>query len=232
MSISFLKNISLLYAEDEKIAQALYTGYFEQFFNTVYVANDGQQALAIYKEKQPDIIVLDIEMPKLNGLDVCKVIRENDKKTKIILLTARDDKEALLEAIELGLTTYLEKPVKKEKLDQVLVKLSEQLCQANKILLWSDDEQEFYWDLERRELFCNSQLVSLTKKQKLLFELLLTTHNEKLNYHQIHDYVWSDDHDSQHFSERSIITLIQKLREKLPPDVIKNAYGLGYYLKK
>ena len=232
MSIHFFKNKSLLYAEDEKIAQTLYAGYFEQYFNTVYIADDGQQALEIYKEKQPDIIVLDIEMPILSGLAVCKAIRENDKKTKIILLTARDDKEALLEAIILGLTTYLEKPVKKEQLDQALLKLSEELYQENQILLWQDHEQAFYWDSQQKELFCDSHIISLTKKQKLLFELLITTHHEKVNYHQIYEFVWSEDINEQHFSERAIITLIKKLRAKLPPDVIKNAYGLGYYLKK
>jgi len=232
VSIHFLKNKSLLYAEDEEVAQTLYAGYFKQYFNTVYVADNGQQALELYKEKQPDIIVLDIEMPILSGLAVCKAIRENDKKTKIILLTARDDKEALLEAIELGLTSYLEKPVKKEQLDQVLEKLSKKLYQANQILLWQDLEQVFYWDCQQKELFCDSQIILLTKKQKLLFELLITSHHEKVNYHQIYDYVWPEDINNQQFSERAIITLIKNLRTKLPPDVIKNAYGLGYYLKK
>ena len=232
MSIYFSKNISLLYAEDEKMAQTLYSSYFKQYFNTVYVADNGQQALDCYKENQPDVIVLDINMPILSGLEVCAAIREKDKNSKIILLTARDDKDALLQAIELGLSTYLEKPVRKEQMNQVLLKLSHELQQMDRIFLWQDNKQKFYWDRQKKELFCNSQIFSLPRKQKLLFELLVTTHHEQVSSQLIYNFVWPEDPNVQKYNERLIITLIKNLREKLPPGVIKNAYGLGYYLQK
>lgn len=228
----FFQNMSLLYAEDEIVAQALYHEYFKKYFNTIYLAENGQKALNIYKEKKPDIVILDISMPILGGLDVCKIIRKNDKYTKIILLTALTDKDILLEAIELGLTTYLEKPVKKEKLAQALLKLSEEFLNVKNVLLYKDKEQSYSWDSHKRELFCNSDIISLTKKEKSLLELLITTHHNKVTYQQIFDVVWFDSENFQDYSESSIKTLIKKLRSKLPPDLIKNAYGLGYYLEK
>ena len=228
----FFQNMSLLYAEDEIVAQALYHEYLKQYFNTIYIAENGQKALDIYKQKKPDIIILDISMPILSGLDVCKIIRKNDKQTKIILLTALADKDTLLEAVEIGLTTYLEKPVKKEKLHQALQKLSDEFLDVKKILLYKVREQSYSWDSHKRELFCNSDIISLTKKEKALLELFITTHHDKVTYQQIYDFVWFDSHDFQDYSESSIKTLIKKLRSKLPADLIKNAYGLGYYLEK
>ncbi len=226
----FFKGMSLLYAEDEIVSRVLYEDYFRDYFNTIYVAKDGQEALELYNEKKPDILFLDINMPILNGLDVCKAIRIDDKKTKIILLTARTDKQALFEAIELGLTTYLEKPVRREQLKEALFKLSQEIGESSKILLRHSNEFSYFWDTHKRELFCNSDVVSLTKKEKLFLELLVTTHHDKIDYEQIYSIVWFEDYNSENYSELSIKSLIKKLRTKLPSGMIKNAYGEGYYL--
>ncbi len=226
----FFQHMNLLYAEDEVVSRTLYEEYFKKYFNQVYTAADGSQALKIFHEKKPDIVVLDINMPLLNGLEVCKTIRETDNETSIILLTARTDKQALLEAIELGLTTYLEKPVAKEQLNQALLKLADKLHQTNQIIFYNEQNKKFLWDNLKRELFCNSELLALTKKEKLLLELLLTTHHDKVSYEKIYDAVWSEDYGAHNYSELSIKTLIKKLRAKLPAGIIKNAYGIGYYI--
>lgn len=226
----FFKGMSLLYAEDEMVSRALYEDYFKVYFNTIYVAENGQQALEIYKKQKPDIVILDINMPLMNGLDVCKFIRKNDKTTKIILLTARTDKEILFEAIELGLTTYLEKPVKREKIKEALLKLSDEIQQTSKVLLRQVNNLSYFWNTQKQELFCNSDIISLTKKEKLLLELLITTHHDKVSYQKIYDIVWFEDYNAEDYSELSIKSLIKKLRAKLPPKMIKNAYGIGYHL--
>ena len=111
-----LKQMSLLYAEDKLITQALYKRHFENHFKSVYTARNGHQALEIYNIIKPNVVILDINMPLINGLEVSRRIRKNDQQTRIILLTSRVDKEAFLEAVELDLTTYIEKPVTKEHL--------------------------------------------------------------------------------------------------------------------
>lgn len=230
--VEFFKNMSLLYAEDDIVAQTIYEDYFQQYFNTLYLAENGQQALEIYKEKRPDIVILDINMPLLSGLGVCKAIRKEDKETKIILLTSRSDKQAFLEAVELGLTTYLEKPVKIEQLNQAMFKLSAEFQDTSKISLYQSEDEFFHWDKIHRELHRNLDIIPLTKKEKLLLELLVTTHHNKLSNENIYNAVWFEDYCNQKYHESSIKTLINKLRAKLPPKIIKNAYGLGYYLDK
>ncbi|MBE9525505.1 MAG: response regulator [Proteobacteria bacterium] len=229
---TFFQNRSVLYAEDDVVSRTLYADHLSHYFNTLFIAENGQQAIELYREKKPDIVILDINMPLLSGLDVSKIIRRNDKQTKIILLTARNDKEALLKAIELGLTTYLEKPVKREQLEQALLKLSEQFDDKKKIKLWNFDNQYYFWCQSKQELFFQSDIITLTKKEKLLLELLIFSNHDKVNYQQIYDAVWFEDNNAKNFSEVSIKSIIKKLRTKLPPDVIKNVYGLGYYLAK
>ena len=103
------KNIKILYVEDDEIARENGIEYLENFFEQIYEASDAITALQLYEKYQPDIIITDIQMPKLNGLEFVKRIRQKDKKTQIIVITAFCDKDYLLSAIELGLVKYLVK---------------------------------------------------------------------------------------------------------------------------
>jgi len=229
--IHLLKQKTILYAEDDIFTRELYKDYFEQHFKTVYLVENGQQAIDIYNEKKPDVILLDIMMPVLDGLDVCRVIRKNDDNIKIILFTGRTDKKALLNAIELGVTAYLEKPVNEAILNQSLLKLSRQFQGTDQYLIRQFNDQYFIWDKTQRELFSNLDCIHLTKNEKLLLELFISSRHEKIDYQQIFDYVWFASNGKE-FSELSIKSLLKRLRNKLPPNTIKNAYGLGYFLNK
>ncbi|MCU7837091.1 MAG: response regulator transcription factor [gamma proteobacterium symbiont of Taylorina sp.] len=232
-----LKHITLLYAEDELETLQQYKKYFSNYFKTVHTATDGIQTEALYHQFKPDVLILDINMPGLNGLELCRKVRQKDKKTKIILLTARTDQSAFVEAIELGLTTYLIKPVFTAKLKQALVKISDELKDISRISLWLYNDEYYVWDCSSRELLLETdtdsdtitEALALTKKEKRLLELLVTSDKRKQTYQNIHNAVWYDDIHKD-YSEYSIKTLIKSLRHKLPPDTIKNAYGLGFYL--
>lgn len=226
-----LKHKTLLYAEDDIVTQTLYKEYFEIFFGTVYLAENGQQALEIYHDKSPDVICLDINMPIISGLQVCKNIRKKDNKTKIILLTCLTDKQTLFEAVELGLSSYLEKPISELKLKQALIKLSGQFKAQSKELICSENNQYYFWDKEKQQLLRDNEPVHLTKNEKRLLELLVTSQHHILDYQQIYNYVWFDDLDKE-YSERSIKSLIKRVRSKLPDNTIKNVYGLGYSINK
>jgi len=226
-----LKHKTLLYAEDDIVTQTLYKEYFEIFFETVYLAENGQQALEIYHDKSPDVICLDINMPIISGLQVCKNIRKKDNKIKIILLTCLTDKQTLFEAIELGLSSYLEKPISELKLKQALIKLSGQFKTQSKELICSENDQYYFWDKEKQQLLRDNEPIHLTKSEKRLLELLVTSQHHILDYQQIYNYVWFDNMD-QEYSERSIKSLIKRVRSKLPENIIMNSYGLGYFINK
>ncbi|MFK5892688.1 MAG: response regulator, partial [Pseudomonadota bacterium] len=216
-----LKEKTLLYAEDELHTQQQYQYFFENYFKTVFTADNGKQALELYSSEQPDVLILDINMPLVSGLEVCKEIRKNDQHTQIILLTSRADKQALLEAVELGLTCYLEKPVARTELKQALAKIIETQPQTKDILLWDVNQQKYFWNTYKQTLCCDTSNILLTKKEKDLLQLLISTRKDKLTYHNIYQALHTQSNHSQ-FSETAIKTLIKALRKKLPENAIKN----------
>jgi len=227
----FLKDKTLLYAEDELQTQRQYRYFFEDFFKVVLTADDGQQALDLYADKQPDVLILDISMPKLSGLEVCKEIRKNDKDTQIILLTSFSDKQFLLSAIEMGLTCYLEKPVGRNELKDALLKLEKRNPRLKDIPLWNVSQKYYKWDCYKKVLYCNDQVIYLTKKETDLFQLFIAYAGKTLSYREMYDGI-DDNRTNKKFSESAIKTLLKELRSKLPLDVIKNVYGQGYFLEK
>lgn len=137
-----LKNITVLYAEDELIIQKGITETLNLFEIDVICAKDGQEGLSIFKagDKKIDLILTDIKMPKLNGLDMIKKIREIDKDIPIIITTAHQETTFLMQSIELNISAYVLKPIDIYKLEECLIKaiepkvLKEELIEKNKKL--------------------------------------------------------------------------------------------------
>lgn len=219
---------TLLYAEDELSIQTQYGTYFKNIFKDVYLASDGEEAFSFFKQKNPDAIILDINMPKISGLELTKKIKEVSPNTPIILLTARSDKETLKYAIELQLLTYLEKPVSRNALKNALEKLSNRFKNENIVTLWQNQTNHHYtWNRIEKLLYCDSENLRLTKKETLLFDLLIEK-NSLCTYQDIYEYVW--ENSDKEFSESTIKTLLSGLKLKLPKDAIKNQYGVGYFI--
>jgi len=225
--MNLLKNKTLLYGEDELDIQKHYSNYFKHYFKIIYTANDGKDALGKYREYKPDIIILDINMPYLSGLEVARKIREDDNDVSIILLTARSDKKALIEAVELGLVTYLEKPICRDALKKALAKLNQKEKSKNNINLWFYKNNYYVWDKIKQQLFYQQQVL-LTKQEILLLEILISNNGAKVSYQTIYEKVWFNE--DKEYKESTIKTLISALRIKLPPKAIENVYGMGYYL--
>jgi len=225
--MDLLKQKTLLYAEDEILVQKQYTNYFSNYFKEVFSAFDGLEAQNIYLDKKPDIVILDINMPKINGLEVANKIRKDDANTKIVLLTARSDKDTLKKAIELGLTTYLEKPITREDLKSTLIKLSQSFNDESITPLWYVDGYYYIWNNKIKELRYKDKFVFLTKQEISLLNLFIVSKQRHISYQDIYETVWYDDF-SKEFKESTIKTMISCLRKKLPPKSIKNTYGLGY----
>ncbi len=226
--MNLLKQMVLLYAEDELDIQKHYSNYFQNYFRYVYTAVDGEQALAIYKEHRPDVVILDINMPYLNGLEVARKIREDSSDISIILLTARTDKEALIEAVEIGLVTYLEKPIQRDALKHALAKLNQKLKSNNEINLWFYKNIFYIWNKTNQQLFYNQEQILLTKQEISLLEILISSNGAKVSYQDIYEEIWFNE--DREYKESTIKTLISTLRIKLPPKAIENVYGMGYYL--
>jgi len=110
-----LQDLTILYVEDDIDTQKLIKRILDSSAKEVYIASDGVEGLEMYKEKQPDIVLTDICMPNMNGLDMSKEIKEINPKQPIAIFTAFDNPEYLKQASELEIGTYILKPFDNEQ---------------------------------------------------------------------------------------------------------------------
>ncbi len=220
------ENVSILVAEDEAELREYLVEYLQLFFKNVYSAGCGQEAYKIYLDKKPNIILSDINMPHLDGLSMISKIRENDIKTKIIIMSAHSDTDKLLRAVELHLVTYLVKPIKIERLKELLFDTVETIkSSSTRVNLGSD----IYWDKIENRLYSNAKHVVLKERESMLMGLLCSNVNSAFANEKIfhHLYAKSD----KEYSEYAITSLIKRLRSKLPKNIIQNEYGSGYKIR-
>ncbi len=115
-------NYSVLYIEDDEEILENVTFLLKRYVSKVFTAKDGEEALATYFEKKPDIIVSDINIPKLDGLSLVAKIREDDSEIPIIMMTAYKDSKRLLKAIDVGVSSYVTKPFTLSDLTEAIEK--------------------------------------------------------------------------------------------------------------
>ena len=217
-----LKKYSLLYAEDESNIQGEMAKYFESYFQTVYTASDGHETLELYKRHLPDVVILDINMPKINGLEVARRIRKEHSTTRIIMLTAYSEKELLLQATEIDMSKYLVKPVSPYDLKQALDKVASELTSnSNK-----STKQRFDYTIESDGLiYKNKILMPLSKSERIVLRLLIKNFNHTVNYKTFFN---STDGDTEVSNEATLRNIVVKIRKKCPDLIIKNIMGEGY----
>ena len=218
----YYKNIKILYVEDDEIARENGIEYLENYFELIYDASDAIKALQLYEKYKPDIIITDIQMPKLNGLEFVKRIRQKDKKTQIIIITAFCDKDYLLKAIELGLVKYLVKPVKEKEFEKALLLCVNYLQEDNSNIIKLDDNS--YFDTFNKNLVIKNEIIKLRTKEILFLEQLIKNKNRYVSYEEIENYVWSDSV----MTKDALKTLVKNLKTKIPKDLILNLTNSGY----
>ena len=218
----------ILFVEDEKEIRDKYIEYLNIYYDEVYEACDGEEAYQIYKTIKPDIMIVDIHMPKLNGIELLKKIREEDRTTKAIVLTAHTDINIMLDAVGLQLTEYLVKPVNRKDLKMALNKVVLELSQfrvvpINKILL----DEDCYWNSDEEELIYSNESILLTNKEKKVLLYFLSKLGRTFTSNELIMHVW-DNYDEG--NNNTLKQIIRTLRLKLPADIIENVFGVGYRL--
>jgi len=217
------KNLTILYVEDNSFIREEAVEYLSLMYHNVLEASNGQEALDIYAHSKPDIIITDIEMPIINGLQMVKAIRRNDKKTPIIVLTAFMNPEYLLEAIELRLVKYIIKPMTNHKLD-IALSLAHECLKNNVENCVVQLSLNSYYDKLNRTLIIDSKVIDLTHNEIMLLTLLLKNANTVTTYSEIKNKIWNYE-ESYRDSLRS---LVRTLRHKLENVMLKNVSGVGY----
>lgn len=217
-----LKNAKILYIDDDDFIRKDAIEYLRFHCNHVYEAFDGKDGLEKFKKFKPDIIITDIKMPKLNGIEMIKEIRKRDKTTKIIIATAFLETSYLIDAVELGLIKYLVKPIMEDTLLPVLKACTEDLVQIQSIFTLVGG---FKFDILNLTLFFKKRQIPLTKKELLFLELLIKNNNRAVKYDEFNDYVWDG-----YMSEDALRSIVRELRKKTSKQSIKNISGIGYQI--
>ena len=217
------KNITILYVDDNDFIREEAVEYLSLLYTNVLEAKNGQEALKIYSRSKPNIIITDIEMPIINGLQMVKSIRRKDKQTPIIIVTAFMNPEYLLEAIELRLVKYILKPMTNHKLDIALSLAHECLEEEVDNCIVELSSNSFY-DKLNRTLVINKEVIELTHNEIMLLTLLLKNSNVITTYREIKNKIWNYEENYRD----SLRSLIRSLRYKLGTIIIKNISGIGY----
>ncbi|MFT5661428.1 MAG: DNA-binding response OmpR family regulator [Sulfurimonas sp.] len=221
------KEYSILYAEDDDDMRINYTNYLSTLFNEAHQASDGLEALATYEKYLPDILLLDISMPGIDGLELAKKIRERDEYVKIIILTAHGEQEKLLNAVKLNLVDYLLKPVKRADFLETLHIAVKSIKNNDKVKKPIRINQDTLWYQDRLELYANNKIVHLTIKEKVLLSLLISDNSNFHSIEMIIDYFYSHDSEFE-MTPIAIRGIIKRLKAKLPHSSLINDFGVGY----
>ncbi|MBA3026930.1 MAG: DNA-binding response regulator [Sulfurimonas sp.] len=219
-----LKNFTVLYVEDDTVVRKNAVEYLRRLAKAVYEAKDGKDAIAVWKEHKPDIIITDINMPRLNGLDMASYIRNLDKEVQIIIATAHSDTQNLLRAVELQLVKYIIKPITKEKLVEALQKSLDLMQDKSKFNLHLSADS--YYNAYEKTIFTHNNEIKLTKNEALFLDLLSENHSRVLKYDEIEKAIW----EYGGMSQDAIRSLVRGLRKKMPENTIENISGVGYRL--
>jgi DNA-binding response OmpR family regulator len=219
-----LKGLTILYAEDEEGIRKNITKTLRYYAKEVYEASNGKEALSLYEQYAPDIIISDIHMPIMDGIEFIKHVRKEDKSTPVVMITAHTHKKYLLEAVELHMEKYIVKPVNTKILFEVLQKCVNAL-DVNTVVTLRCDEQYTY-DFDNKKLTYNNQDITLNKKEVHFMELLIHNENRVTKYEEIQDKVWQDNV----MTDSALRSVVLHLRQKLPTNIIENLSGIGYKL--
>ena len=226
-----LVQFSILVVEDEPEIRKYYKEILETYVEEVHEAGDGTEALALYERHRPDILFMDINLPGASGLEVVREIRRHDKKTRIVIISAHSETPMLLEAVEMGLTRYIVKPIQRTAFKEALQKATEELeeMDATGSAVKIDREGDMVWDPRSETLILGDQPVKLTKNERRLLGGLMEQRNGVCSFEAITFAVWPDDIEKG--SMASIKMLVRQLRSKLGEARIESVYGEGYRLR-
>ena len=218
-------NYKLLYIEDNKATRLVTSMFLEPYFSSIVEATDGREALKLYEENRPDIIISDIEMPQINGLEFSKKIREKDKKTPIIIITAYTSVEYLLEAVTLKLIKYINKPLKETDLLEALDVAFRELESESPSVIQLD--KALFYDSFNQVLSSKKRIIHLSSSESKLLDILIKNRERIVSYSEIEEYIWGD----KYMSFDALRSLILKTRKLVGKSVIQNISKTGYKIK-
>lgn len=224
-----MSNIRVILAEDELALGSIVKESLESRGFEVILCGDGQAAWECYLQAKPDVLVLDVMMPKKDGFTLAAEIRKTDALTPILFLTSKSQAEDVVKGFSMGATDYIRKPFSMEEL---IVRIKAHLDRKGGQQQQSDwlPLGNYFFHPKRQLLKLDAKEIALTSRESLLLELLLSRKNEITERSLILNQIWGAD---DFFTARSMDVFITKLRKKLQEDPavqILNIRGYGFKL--
>ena len=215
MSHEYINEITLLYVEDDEMIREVLVRRLERKVKKLIVACNGEEGLELFNSEQPDMILTDVTMPIMNGIEMSKAIRTSNHEIPIIIVSAHGDSKYLLEAIDCGVTSYLLKPIDKNKLYMMLEEQAKTIC-----LKKVNEEQQR--QIERQ----NSMLQHILDAQKSIsmvtdFKAVLFANKAFLDYFNV------DSADTFSKTYESVLDIFQPMEEYINKKVIDNYVTLN-----
>lgn len=218
----------LIVEDDESILAGLRLNLEMEGFRIV-TAQDGQQALRIFETKSPDLVILDIMLPTLNGFEVLEKIRVGDPDVSVLLLSARDTKKDKILGLGLGADDYVTKPF---QLDELIARINAALRRkrlrgpGSNTIRFAD----IVIDLDARRVARGDEAIEMTTREHDLLAYMARRPERVFTRAQILDAVWGDDYEG---TERTVDNFIARLRTKIEvnpeqPLHIQTVRGVGY----
>jgi len=213
------KNLSILCVEDESGVRRHLVNTLAYYFKDVYEASNGEEGLSMYHDHSPDIILCDIQMPVMDGLEMIKLIRKEDISTPIVLLTAHNSEEYLMKLINLHVQHFILKPVNAENLEAGIANAFQGRYTGDLKL-----GENIFLNLDSSVLVVDKEEISLSFREVKFLTLL--AQDRLIRYSEIESELWSE----KVMSLDALKSFVRDLRKKLPFEMIENIPQVGYKL--
>lgn len=215
--------LTLLCIEDEEGVRRTLVNTLKYYFGDVLEAKNGIEGLEMYRKHAPDIILCDIEMPQMNGIEVVRSIRKEDSTTPIVMLTAYSSETYLMSLINLHVQHFILKPA---SIDRLLGGISEAFAGKYSGICKLDESARV--DIKAQRLHVDGSEIPLTKREAQFLALLVQHKGQVVSYAMIEQELWNN----KAMSESALKSFIRDLRKKLPREWIENISKLGYRLSE
>lgn len=232
------KELTLLFIEDDANFQQETKEIFKDLFFHVDTASDGKDGLEKYTsyyentQKYYDIIVTDINMPKIDGIELIEKIYSINKDQSVIVLSAHNESKYLLKLINIGIEQLLIKPFDYNEILDVFYHASAKIVKNNSPKQEKEEpitielEGELVWNREDNQLFKNNDIIKLTKNETILMDILIKNNSHISTIDEISAVLFPNREKNSILS--ALKPLVSRLRKKINPQTIESIYGLGY----
>ena len=214
--------------DEQRMASLLQQGLAEEGHH-VCVARDGVEGLEIAQSASFDVIILDVMLPRLDGLSVARRLRKASNRTPVLMLTARDSMSDIVTGLDIGADDYITKPFSFEILLARLRAVSRRGPIPHSVYL---NLADLSMDTSTRQVTRQQQTIALTRREYSLLELLLRNAGRPVTRDAILEYVWGFDSDVEENTLEAFVRLLRnKIDAPFEPKLIHTIRGVGYCLK-